>query len=136
MELSLLSEATRDITPPCVGKWVLFDSVFIEDHEQAAALCAECPMVAECKTLLNQARTASHTGGRPSGTWAGQLIGGDAETRAKRVAEEDARFTPEQALAANRRHSAGARDRETMAGRRVYERTRLRALRARRRDAA
>lgn len=124
-----LSETLRDTTPPCAGRWDLFDSTDRRVHEEAADLCATCPMQLECWDILQATQEASHVGGRPSGTWAGQLIGGD--TRAQQFAEEDARFSVEEANAAHGRYQKGDRDDETKTGARVYERRRAKAARIR-----
>lgn len=75
--MSLLNAAFADA--PCVGHPLLWESVTIEDHRQAAELCAACPALNACRELLREELAISHTmraaGGGPRGTWAGKLIG-------------------------------------------------------------
>lgn len=128
--MSRLSDLTlAEIVPPCAGKWDLFDSTDLADHEEAVQLCAACPMKLECRIMLETARAVADSGGRPTGTWAGTLVG-SARVKAERMAVEEAMFTDEQALAAHRAHKAGRRDKQTRIGERVYERRRTRRARA------
>lgn len=62
----------------CEGQWVLFDSLDPRDHAQARALCATCPMYAQCvaETRAMQASLAPI-----EGTWAGVLFGSNKVTR-------------------------------------------------------
>lgn len=63
----------------CRGRWWLFDSIDVRDHEAARDLCDQCPVLAECAALLHEVQDVSRTlqsaGGGPTGTWAGQLVG-------------------------------------------------------------
>jgi hypothetical protein len=62
----------------CVGRGRLFESTNINDHRAAAAICANCPVRLKCAALLRDVvsdATALWAGGRPVGTWAGQLVG-------------------------------------------------------------
>lgn len=63
----------------CAGRWELFDSTQPADHQQAAAICATCPILAACMVRLeeerHEARHLGHRGGGPVGTWAGQRVG-------------------------------------------------------------
>lgn len=124
-----MSRRSDPVIPPCAGKWDLFDSTELGDHAQAAQLCATCPMTTECRSILEQSRYVSATGGRPSGTWAGTLVGGDREAQAARREAEEAQFTDEQALRAHAQYGAGERDPWTRLGERVYDRKRKRARR-------
>jgi hypothetical protein len=71
----------------CTGLSWMFDSTDPATHLEAAKLCAECPVQAECGEHFLAVRAAcsgvAHGGG-PSGTWAGRLI--SKTGRPKRVA--------------------------------------------------
>jgi hypothetical protein len=64
---------------PCVGQHQLFDSTDLRDHLVARAICVACPMLTACAVKLREAQEASagirNSGGGPSGTWAGKLMG-------------------------------------------------------------
>lgn len=59
--------------PPCVPKFWLFLSTDLEDHEQAKAICATCPLTDWCEEEYRAAKRAAYSGGEPEGTWAGKL---------------------------------------------------------------
>jgi hypothetical protein len=62
--------------PPCAGQWVLFDSIDVNDHEVARKICDTCPIIDNCRTLLDQQKQSHKAGGaQPVGTWAGGLYG-------------------------------------------------------------
>lgn len=110
--------------PPCAGKWFLFDSIDINDHKEAAAICDTCPMVKACE----QRRLDDiANGGQPVGTWAGTLTR-PMSWRAREVRlpihpdVEDAMFTDEEARAAEVAYRQGARDDRACIGHRVYSR--------------
>lgn len=139
MELSLLSKTLldampRDIVPPCAGKYWLFDSTDPGDHVEAAKLCRTCPMLQECRGILDAARKASSTeaGHGPQGTWAGQPVG-KATTQAHRQATEDAMFSIEEAREASREYKRGVMTDRNRIGARVHERRRMAAQRDRKR---
>lgn len=77
-----------DNSAKCAGLHWLFDSTLQADHEQAAALCAQCPVIDWCRDRLRQEETISSTmraaGGGPRGTWAGQLVGQHERPAARR----------------------------------------------------
>ena len=105
----------------CVGKSWLFDSTDIRDHEQAAKLCAACPVREWCR---EQAAALS----QPVGTWAGVRYG--ATTLSSRMAIEDAMFSDDDARAAHAAWFRGVRDDRTHIGERVYQRRVRRTRRA------
>lgn len=110
--------------PPCAGKWLLFDSVDIRDHREAAAICETCPMVDACEQVrLDDIAN----GGQPVGTWAGTLTRPKSwrkkEIRLPEHADiEDTMFTDEEARVAELAYRAGARDDRACIGHRVYTR--------------
>lgn len=109
-------------TPPCSGRWELFDSVHAADHMEARALCATCPVIDACRQLAaNVASTAQPKCG-PQGTWAGQLL--IAERTLNQRREEEARWSDDAARAARNRYEAGHRDPVSTEGKRVWERRR------------
>lgn len=61
----------------CVGRWWLFDSTDLAEHAEAAAICAECPVLLACRRHVREVLAAgasvNHYG--ITGTWAGQLYG-------------------------------------------------------------
>lgn len=61
----------------CVGEHELFDSTWMVDHKEAAAMCAVCPAIQACREqvrqILTNTATVAHYG--INGTWAGQLHG-------------------------------------------------------------
>lgn len=59
---------TTPVTP-CLGLSALFDSVELEDHRQAAALCRTCPLIEACRANVPPGSAY------PIGTWAGRLYG-------------------------------------------------------------
>lgn len=73
----------------CEGRWDLFDSVDLRDHEVARDLCASCPALRDCAVLLHEIQVASRvlatSGGGPHGTWAGKLVGASARGRRGRA---------------------------------------------------
>ena len=64
---------------PCIGQYELFDSTWPADHKHAKKLCTECPALLACRELLREeqriCRTLTASGGGPTGTWAGRLVG-------------------------------------------------------------
>ena len=61
----------------CVGKHALFESTHPTDHQEAAALCRQCPVRLACAALLHAEKTAGRRAcTSPVGTWAGTLVGG------------------------------------------------------------
>lgn len=63
---------------PCAGQWELFDSVELEDHIRARAICDKCPLIDACRARLSEARKLAARCGPdtgPVGTWAGQHVG-------------------------------------------------------------
>lgn len=131
------------MTPPCAGRSALFDSTFPTDHAEAAAICRACPLIDGCRELLAETRRAWGSGENygPRGTWAGELIGktdplslGARDPR--RIAAEDAMFTPTTARAAHAAYQAGDRSDHTRLGERYYQRHRKRMLTTRRQGVA
>lgn len=62
--------------PKCAGRWELFDSSDLDDHEKAKALCAACDWLEWCRAQLRRAQEETELAGwGPSGTWAGSYIG-------------------------------------------------------------
>src|SRR5689334_10295763 len=83
-------------TPPCVGKWFLFDSTDPNDHRDARLLCAACPEILPCSQLLADVKAEAGQSGGPVGTWAGQLLrvkGGREVRNAETLAAEDAAYS-------------------------------------------
>lgn len=117
---------------PCYGKSALFDSTEANDHYEARALCATCPMIDACRDLLAKAKKSSVAGGRPIGTWAGELMRTNPKPRPEDLAEQNAAFTELEARLCHNAFNGGARDEHTVIGNRVYERR----ARARRKAAA
>lgn len=115
--------------PPCAGQWELFDSTDPSDHEEAKALCGQCPMIVECGQRLDAARNRAHRGGGqtygPVGTWAGRLMG-IPRTTAARMAAEDAMFTEAELRAAHAAFATGDRRPITKTAERIYQRNRKR----------
>lgn len=109
----------------CVGKHWLFDSTDPIDHDQAAKLCAACPLLADCQIeasrLSREYRTSAY---RPlTGTWGGRLYG--TPGRAPRVTpREEQMFTEDDALQAHRDWGKGIRNDRARIGERVYQRRR------------
>lgn len=66
----------------CRDRSDLFDSTDPDDHADAKALCAACPVLVACARALAEARTAGAYA-CPVGTWAGQLLTGEAVHRAQ-----------------------------------------------------
>jgi hypothetical protein len=63
-------------TVPCAGLWRIFDSTKLADHQEAAALCATCPILEDCNASLTETlKRAYKKRHGPRGTWAGQLLG-------------------------------------------------------------
>lgn len=111
-------------TPPCTGKWDLFDSTDPRKHTEARALCASCPMLQECYERL-QLSLQVDTSARPRGTWAGMLLGRGSESlvdRRDRVAREDAIYSEREALDAHNAYSRGERGAWAVIGHRVWDR--------------
>lgn len=117
-------------TPPCAGRWELFDSIDHADHRRARALCGICPMRATCLAELEAATEASHCGIKygPRGTWAGLLVGLPRMSVQRARAEEEM-FTEADARQAHARYAAGIRDDRTVIGERVYNRRKKRTRR-------
>ncbi len=65
--------------PNCAGRWELFDSTDLADHAEARDLCSRCPVLLRCAQQLRAEQEATAglrgSGGGPSGTWAGKLLG-------------------------------------------------------------
>jgi hypothetical protein len=53
---------------PCTGLHYLFESTDPTDHQEAAAICATCPVIAWCRANTPPATDF------PVGTWAGRLF--------------------------------------------------------------
>jgi hypothetical protein len=126
-----------DVRAACAGQWELFDSTDPFDHQTAAAICETCPIRRDCDETLAKAKRAAHhelVRYGPTGTWAGQLVGGDGRNP-YRLAAEEQMFTEDELRKAHRRHAAGLRDDRTVMGERVYQRKRARIKRDRK-DAA
>jgi len=51
----------------CVGLHALFESTELDDHREAAAICAACPAIAACRRIVPPGTQI------PTGTWAGRL---------------------------------------------------------------
>lgn len=80
-------ERLREV-PPCTDQPWLFDSTSIADHEIARAYClgddeqAPCPLLDACRSEYQRAEASALRDSKPSGTWAGELYGGN--TRGQR----------------------------------------------------
>lgn len=128
---------------PCAGQWELFDSTDLADHMEAAQLCDGCPMRRQCSQIFEDLMAYCHPRARPSGTWAGQLIGHDGRPltshriadKTRLLAEENA-YSDEDAKKAHAAYWCGARDDWTTTGERVYQRRACRRQRANRKAAA
>lgn len=128
--LSLLPPAT-ETAPPCAGEWRLFDSVEYDDHVEARAICADCPLRPACEDHLQAVRSRAQWGAGPRGTWAGRLYGETKIEQRRRHAIEDASYTDEEALRAQYAYRrAGDRSAWAEIGMRVYDRRRHRAREA------
>lgn len=118
----------------CVGQHELFDSPFPDDLEEAATICARCPVIAACEARFIQAVTAPNIlPGRygPRGMWAGKPRG-PVDARAKnnpRLAVEDEMFTLDTAREARMAYMAGDRSEWAEVGKRAYFRLIKRAAR-------
>lgn len=112
------------MSTPCYGQSRLFDSTEPADHRKARDICAGCP-AAQFAACHETAKTLRDK----EGTWAGKLYG---DIGPLRRAREDARFSDQDAQLAHAAFNRGARDEETRAGNRVYERRKVAARRARR----
>lgn len=106
--------------PPCVGHHELFDSTHWLDHRRAKAMCDNCPLVAACQQRLEDAFNLAEYGGKPEGTWAGQLIG--AHRNSRHLLVEESMFTDAEARAAHAAWARGERDHRSSIGERVYQR--------------
>jgi hypothetical protein len=109
--------------PNCAGKWELFDSTDIRDHEKAAQLCATCPAFEWCleqrgKVIAQQRKSGKYG---MAGTWAGRLYG-QPQLTADRIRTEDEMFTDEDAKTAHRDWNRGLRNDRVRIGERVYQR--------------
>lgn len=125
------------MTPPCAGKWELFDSGEFESHEAAKAICATCPMIAGCRDQLREAmrlRAPGQPG--PCGTWAGQLVGYTRADESARFAREDAAFTEQEARECHAAYRRGNRGPYVETGYLVHERRRKVTAKAARQEAA
>jgi hypothetical protein len=119
---------------PCAGKHVLFDSTDPADHALAARLCGWCPLLDACRDRLADMRANAGYYGHPEGTWAGQLcIDGSGknaarrlskESRADRIATEDAAYSDAEARQAHAAYTIGDRTTWASVGHRVYDRRR------------
>lgn len=121
--------------PACAGKWDLFDSQEPSAHQQAAGICATCPMLRECKAELATAKLLAPAGqAGPSGTWAGKLVGSTRATNVDvaRMEREESIYDDREARAAHAAYMRGDRGAWAETGHRVYDRRRRRAIRARR----
>jgi len=124
--------------PACEGRWELFDSLEPSAHEQAAAICATCPMLRECRAELATAKLlapAAYAG--PQGTWAGKLIGSTRATNVDKglLAREEALFDDREAKDAHAAYMRGDRGAWAATGHKVYDRRRRRAAKERAREA-
>lgn len=117
----------------CIGQHDLFDSTDPADHEQAARLCAACPIAAACAQALAEAIASTKAAGHPEGTWAGRLVLNPRRDeqrrlggidRAERVEREEAMFTADEARRAHSAYCAGDRGEWARAGHRTYDRRR------------
>lgn len=120
-------------TPPCAGRWKLFDSTDPHDHQTAAAICATCPMIEACRTQLAATRADAHGHYGPQGTWAGQLVNTIAPGRPTLREDE---YDGAEARKARAAYNRGERTEWAILGHRAYERARKRRQRAARGEAA
>lgn len=124
----------------CVGRHALFDSTRPEDHNEARAICATCPVIDACRQRLADMKAIAAYYTQPEGTWAGELyLSGDnrnqirraaKEARSVRIAREDAAFSDREARQAHAAYTAGDRSGWALMGHRVYGRRRKRRNRA------
>lgn len=108
-------------TPPCAGKWALFDSTDFADHLEAVRLCQSCHMVAECRERLEDTRNTAY-GHVPTGTWAGKLYGRGSIGDRARIAREDASYSESAARAAHTAWNQGDRSLWAIVGQHVWDR--------------
>lgn len=110
-------------TALCVGKWELFDSTDIRDHDRAAKLCAACPVLHWCRTERVRAIAEQRKSGMYgiAGTWAGRLYG-PTQINPGRIKTEDDMFTDDEARTAHAAWGRGVRNDRVRIGERVYQR--------------
>lgn len=79
---------------PCFNQPHLFESTKPADHEQAKRFCARCDDIDWCRGELAKAQAFCTTepSTRPSGTWAGELIGTVTPEQRARQAESNRRW--------------------------------------------
>ncbi|MCW2785215.1 MAG: hypothetical protein JWP74_1732 [Marmoricola sp.] len=126
-----------DTPTPCYGQHDLFDSPDLQDHLAAKAICDTCPLIESCALELAATIAASHNGGRPEGTWAGQhLVSGRVRRSDRRVpsrvAQDDAKYTDAEAKYAYSVYRTGRTDEWARVGSRVWAARLTRAQRAER----
>lgn len=64
----------------CVGQPALFESTNHGKHEQAAAICADCPVRAAClEVARRESKGYIWNGSGPVGTWGGVLFGANGK---------------------------------------------------------
>lgn len=112
------------LVTPCYGLHDLFDSVELEDHRAARAICAACPTLLACMSNLTAVQRDAGSYGQPEGTWAGQLLIDkrpmERRTR-RRMHLDDQLYDSGQARTAHAQYVAGCRDDWTQTGERVYQ---------------
>ena len=124
------------ITPPCYGQHVLFDSVNLLDHLVAKEICDTCPIIDACAKEMESAIADSTSGGRPEGTWAGQLLDPERPRSSERrstsvIRMHEERYSEEEARTAFAQYRAGWRGPWIEIGARVFKMREKRASRAR-----
>lgn len=121
--------------PLCIGHHDLFDSTETADHVRAAELCAACPLLDTCRDEVTAMQAEANVYGHAVGTWAGHLYltpsHGQArrlaaESRAERIAREEAAWDDDEARRAHTAYTAGQRDEWARTGHRIYDRRRKR----------
>jgi hypothetical protein len=107
----------------CVGKHDLFDSIHIDDHRAAIAICFECPALTACQQRYEKAATDTDVRPPygPRGTWAGKLRGVNEPTNSRKQLDwQEEMFTLDEARKARNAYSGGDRSDWAVIGKRVY----------------
>lgn len=67
----------------CAGLWDLFDQTDRPNHIAARNICGGCDLIAACRANLRD-EMRRLPGGRPIGTWAGELYTNEAGAKSRR----------------------------------------------------
>lgn len=132
-----LAGLPADSKPPCAGRHELFDSVELEVHFEARALCQTCPVLDACEQQRREVASTAYSTYGPRGTWAGKLYGAPyLNVTRTRVEDDEDRYTQDEARRAAMAYQRGDKSEWALIGRRIYERRNRRAREARKRGEA